>query len=486
MIEAKDNTAKDNIYTEDDPLITETGGSFRDSVSNIDDSGNRVWVYPSKPKGILHRWRLVVGYFSLALFFIMPFIKYDGKPFLLIDLINRQFILFGSAFWPQDFFILALAFLALAIFIILFTAIYGRLWCGWLCPQTIFMELVFRKIEYFIEGDAPKQKKLDESDLTVGKILKKTTKHLIFFAISLVSISFLTSYVVGIDTVQQVMKSPAEFPAGFAAIIILALVFDFVFAKFREQACIFVCPYARLQSVLIDKNSLVVAYDNSRGEPTGRRGKNTESSDLGDCIDCGMCVRVCPTGIDIRNGIQLECVNCAACIDSCNSIMEKVNKPKKLIRYASLNQIENKTKFRISPRIILYSVALTLLIIGVSYLLGVRSDVEATVLRAKGTIYILNDNGTISNLYTAKIANKTFKKMKLELKVEDMPASVIRVVGQRVLDIEPDKLIETAFFIELPKSAVTVPNTKLKVGVYSSGRRIYTVNTSFSGPESKR
>lgn len=465
---------------DDNKLITETGESFRDAVSNIDKSGKRVWIYPSKPKGKLHRWRLVVGYLLILIFFAAPFLKIDGQPLILIDVINRQFILFGMAFWPQDFYIFALAFLALAVFIIIFTAVLGRLWCGWLCPQTIFMELVFRKIEHFIEGDGNKLKKTDEAPMTGLKFIKKTIKHILFIAVSLIVMTFLASYVVGMEKVLSIISSPYENAGGFTAVLVMSGVFYFIFARFREQACIYVCPYARLQSVLIDKNSLIVAYDNKRGEPRGKLSKEIVSSN-GDCIDCGMCVRVCPTGIDIRNGLQLECVNCAACIDACNSVMDKVKKPRKLIRYASLNQISEGLKFKITPRLILYTLALTLLLGIVSFLLTTRSDVEATILRAKGTIFIENPNGTVSNLFTAKIANKTFKTLELELKTDGIPGTV-SIVGGKKLIIQPDKLIETAFFVEVPKSAIHRPNTKIFINVLSNGKKLYSKKTSFSGP----
>lgn len=468
-------------FGRDDKLITETGSSFRDSVTNIDKTtGNRVWIYPTKPKGQLYFWRNISGVILLVILFGVPFLKFDGKPFLLIDLINRQFIIFGMAFWPQDFYIFALAFLALAVFIILFTAVLGRLWCGWLCPQTVFMELVFRRIEYLIEGDGPKQRLLDKAPISAEKIFKKTLKHVLFLIVSFVSVSFLSSYVVSADTVGKVLASPSAYPGGITAIIGLTIVFDLVFARFREQACIYVCPYARLQSVLIDKNSIVVAYNNNRGEPRGKLSKSADSSN-GDCIDCAACVRVCPTGIDIRNGIQLECVNCAACIDACDEVMEKVKKPKKLIKYASLNQIETNTRFRVTPRIILYSVALVVLMTIVSVLLSTRSDVEATILRAKGTIFIENDNGTVSNLFTAKIANKTFRNIKFDIRLDDRVGAV-RIVGNRDLTIGPDKLIEAAFFVDLPKSALVSSNTKIRLGVYSDGVRLYSLKTSFSGP----
>lgn len=474
----KDNQAY--VTYSDDPLITETGHSFRDSVSNIDTKGNRVWIYPSKPKGTFHRWRMVVGYSIMALFFVCPLIKIDGNPFIILDLFNRRFILFGMAFWPQDFYIFALAILSIIIFIILFTAVYGRLWCGWLCPQIVFMELVYRKIEYWIEGDSNRQKKLDKMPFNVEKFYKKTTKHLIFYLISFVVLVFIASYIVGIDDIIKVISSPYNNLTGFSAVIILSFAFNFNFVWFREQSCIFVCPYARLQSVLLDKNSMIVAYDNVRGEPRGKLRRNSAYAAEGDCIDCDLCVRVCPTSIDIRNGLQLECVNCAACIDACNDVMAKVNRPKNLIRYASLNQISEKQKFKITPRIMLYSAALTILLALVVILLVSRSDVQAQILRAKGTSCIINNNGTVSNLYTAELSNKTFKNIKLSLKLENLTGN-IRIVGNENLTILPDNSKAAAFFVDLPKSEANLPNRRIEIGVYSNSKKLTSVKTNFSG-----
>ncbi len=474
---------KEEFSEVDDKLITETGKSYRDQIATIDKSGKRVWIYPTKPKGKFHRWRLLVGYTLLALLFIMPFVKIGGQPFLLFNFIERKFSIFGIVFWPQDLFILALSFLAFVVFIVLFTAAFGRIFCGWVCPQTVFMELVFRKIEFLIEGDGPKQRKLNKSPWTFEKIFKKTLKHGIFFAISFIVAHALLSYIIGVYELFHMMSEPvSEHLAGFVAIIIFSLIFYFIFARFRENACIYVCPYGRLQSVLIDKNTIVVAYDYKRGEPRGKRGKN-DKSDLGDCIDCGACVRVCPTGIDIRNGTQLECVNCTACIDACDEIMEKVNKPKKLIKYASLNQIDKREKFRITPRLILYSAFLTVLLIIIGFLITGMGKIDAKILKAKGTIYQKNEKGWITNLYTGQIINKTADTIRLKMRFADDVKANFKYVGRDELVLLPEKLLDITFFIELPPEEIKSMSTRFKVELTDEkGEVLKTLNIPFAGP----
>ena len=336
--------------------------SFRDHLSTVTQEGKRIWIYPKKQKGRFYTARTIVSFFLLAFLFITPWIKVEGHPFMLFNFFERKFIVFGLAFGPQDFYIFAIGFISLLVFVVLFTAIYGRIFCGWICPQTVFMEMVFRKIEYFIEGDAAKQRALNKAPWSGKKIFKKTIKQLIFFAIAVLIGNTFMAYIVGIDeTLKIITHSPFEHLSGFIAVMVFSGVFYYVFSQFREQACTIVCPYGRLQGVLLDPNTVVVAYDYVRGEPRGKLDKENPNKN-GDCIDCHLCVAVCPTGIDIRNGTQLECVNCTSCIDACDSIMDKIEKPRGLIRYASMKGIAEKIKFKISPRIILYSVLLVLLL----------------------------------------------------------------------------------------------------------------------------
>src|SRR6186713_1719576 len=354
---------------------------FRDSIATVDEKGKRLWIYPKKPSGKFHTWRIIVTVILLSLLFGGPFIKINGQPLLLLNVLERKFIIFGQAFWPQDFVLLAVTLIAFFVFVILFTVVFGRVWCGWLCPQTLFMEMVFRKIEYWIEGDAAAQRRLSKEKWNAEKIFKKTSKHTLFILISILIAHTALAYLIGAErTFQIVREPPSENIAGFIGLVSFTVIFYGVFAKFREQACIAVCPYGRLQGVLLTKESIVVAYDWMRGEPRSKIKKTpTVEAKKGDCIDCKLCVHVCPTGIDIRNGTQLECVNCTACMDACDEVMVKIDKPKGLIRYASFNSIQDGVLKLMNARVIGYSFVLIALLTLLGFTLLTRSAVKTTV-----------------------------------------------------------------------------------------------------------
>ncbi|MDN5213893.1 cytochrome c oxidase accessory protein CcoG [Fulvivirgaceae bacterium BMA12] len=456
---------------------------FRDTIATVDEQGKRVWIYPKKPRGKFHVRRVVVAIILLVALFVGPFIKIDGHPLILLNIFERKFVLFGQAFWPQDFFLFVLAMLTLFVFIILFTVIYGRVWCGWACPQTIFMEMVFRKLEYLIEGDANRQRKLDKSPWNFNKIWRKSVKHLLFILISALIGHMVMAYLIGIDDVKEIVtKPPTENLAGFLGLLAFSGVFYGVFARFREQACIAVCPYGRLQGVLLSKESIVVAYDWLRGEPRKKLKKNQADSEAGDCIDCKLCVHACPTGIDIRNGTQLECVNCTACIDACNDVMTKINKPKGLIRFDSHEGIETGKKFKFNTRVLGYSVVLTLLLGLFGFLLSGRTDVETTVLRVPGMLYQKQPGDRISNLYNIQFVNKTFEPVNLEILLKDQAEGTIKKVGESALMVPPNEKTEGVFFVELPREALTGAKTKIVLGVYQDDKLIDEVKTNFLGP----
>lgn len=457
---------------------------FRDHIATVDKTGKRIWVYPKKPSGAYHNKRIVVTIVLLSLLFAGPFLTIGGKPLLLLNIFERKFVVFGQAFWPQDFVLLALTLITLFVFVILFTVVFGRLWCGWACPQTLFMEMVFRKIEYWIEGDANQQRRLDRMGWTPDRIGKKVLKHTIFLALSLLIAHISMAYLIGKDAAWEIIQdSPSEHMAGFIGMLAFTGIFYFVFAYFREQACVVICPYGRLQGVLLIKDSIVVAYDWLRGEPRGRKKKAAAGAPkLGDCIDCKLCVHVCPTGIDIRNGTQLECVNCTACMDACDDIMTKINKPKGLIRYASYNSIQNGIQRLISPRVIGYSVVLLALVSVLSFTLATRSDVETSVLKVPGTLFQRTEDGFITNLYTIEFVNKTFDTLSLTVKVQSpADASVILPEGSTI-PVPPELLLKRMCFIRIPADKVTEARTVVMLGIFQDDRLLEKVKVKFIGP----
>ena len=482
--------------------------AYRDSIATVDQQGKRVWIYPKKPKGRFTKARTYVSWVLLAFLFGMPFIKLNGEPLLLFNILERKFILFGIVFLPQDFYLFGLTMITFVVFIALFTVVFGRLFCGWVCPQTIFMEMVFRKFEYWIEGDANAQRKLNAAPWTTDKILKKSAKQAIFFAIAvLVSNTFL-AYIIGVEEVIQIATEPVALHlGGFVAMLVFSGAFYLVFSYLREQVCVTICPYGRLQGVLLDKNSIVIAYDYIRGEPRGKLkkehknpvqhiaaavqsaamvaepstiGKGVEFQKLGDCIDCKLCVHVCPTGIDIRNGTQLECVNCTACIDACDEVMDKINRPRGLIRYDSHNGIADQKRRIFTPRVIAYSIFLTALLALNVVLLSNRGSMDVLMLRTPGMLYQQVDETYISNLYNYELINKTNKAFPIEFKLIT-PDGRIRLVGGSPT-AQPGIVTKGALFIDMDKHKLTSRKTTLNIEVISDGKVMDKVKTNFLGP----
>ena len=463
---------------EEDLLHAET---YRDRVSTVNKTGGRNWVYALKPKGKWFNYRKVLAYFYLAIFFIMPFIKVNGLPFLMINVPKGKFILFTKIFWPQDFFIFAVAMITFIVFIVLFTVVFGRLFCGWVCPQTVFLEFVFRPIEWLIEGTPSQQKKLNANKWTKEWILKKSLKHFIYFFISFVIAHTFLSYVLGIDEVIKVIKEPVTEHIGLlSGLIIFTYLFYGVFAFVREIVCTTICPYGRLQGVMFDKDTMQISYDYNRGEPRGKLHKNEERKE-GDCINCMKCVQVCPTGIDIRNGLQMECVGCTACIDACDEVMETVHFEKGLIRYASENEITTGKKFVFNARIKAYTGLLLILFIFMMTLVATRKTIDTFIARVKGPLYQEVGEDKLSNLFDAKIINKTKYKVPITLKLEELEGSV-KLVGDKEIVLKSETVNERAFFLEIPKKEIKKRSTSIKIGVYKDGEKIQTIKTKFLGP----
>jgi cytochrome c oxidase accessory protein FixG len=463
---------------------TDSENSFRDHLYTIDESGKRLWVYAKQPTGKLTTARNIVGIALLVFFFTAPFIKVNGQQFLLLDFFHRTFVIFGIQFWPQDFNLFFIAMISLMVFIILFTVIYGRFWCGWACPQTVFMEVIFRRIEYWIEGDYQAQKELDAHPWNGKKIFRKGMKHGIFYLISFIIGNYFLMYLIGSDNwIRLVTENPSMHVIGLTGMIVFSFVFYFIFSWFREQVCTIVCPYGRLQGVLLDRESIVISYDYIRGEERGALRKNEErpAAGKGDCIDCRQCVLVCPTGIDIRNGTQLECINCACCIDACNEMMRRVGFKPGLIRYASEKMIAEKRLWKFTMRSAAYSFVLLGLLVVFTYFMVTKNPVEATVLRSPGMLYQDQGNGKISNLYNIKIVNKTSRDLPVEFRLLDVPGE-ISVIGNSPV-VKKQTVGESVFFIILDRSVVTNGKKEVDIGVFEGEKMLDHTRATFVGPE---
>src|SRR5690606_8997019 len=466
----------------------EEQNNFRDTIGTVTEEGKRSWVYPKKPNGKYYSYRKWVSYGLLIFLLLAPFVKINGNQFLLFNVVERRFNVFSFPFWPQDFYLFVISLIIGIVFITLFTVAFGRIFCGWICPQTIFMEMVFRRIEYWIDGDRGAQIRLDKQEWNAGKIRKRLLKWFVFFVVSFIIANVVLAYLIGSDQlIRFIMEGPQKHVSTLISLIIFTAVFYFVFAVFREQVCIIACPYGRLQGVLLDTKSIVVAYDHKRGEGENgrkkfRKGEDREEVGAGDCIDCFQCVNVCPTGIDIRNGTQLECINCTACIDECHSMMEKVNLPKRLIRYASEENIESKTPFKLTGRMKSYIAVLAILTGLLTGMLFLRNDVEATILRLPGQLYEHKGENIISNVYTFKVINKTSKAVEdVSFKLESHTGAV-NLVSKNNFSIPEEGLAEGSLFIEIDKAFLDADKTRLKIGVYSGDKLIETTTTNFMGP----
>ena len=462
--------------------------TFRDSIATITEAGKRAWVYPKKPAGRYYNYRKWVSYILLAFLFLSPFIKVNGHQFLLFNVLERRFNIFGQPFWPQDFHLVVISMISGVIFVALFTVAYGRIFCGWMCPQTIFMEMVFRRIEYWIEGDRGAQIRLGRQPWNPEKIRKRLMKWSVFFLISFLIANVFLAYLIGGDQLlSNITDGPLEHPGTLGALMIFTAVFFFVFAWFREQVCIIACPYGRMQGVLLDNKSIVVAYDHKRGEKEAGRKKFRKNEDrsvpgYGDCIDCFQCVQVCPTGIDIRNGTQLECVNCTACIDACDHIMEQVSLPKGLIRYASEDQITKKSRFTFTLRLAGYTAVLLILTGIFTGMLFLRNDLDANILRLPGQLYERKEGNLISNVFTYKILNKTTDRIDdVHFRLLSHPGKVT-LVSEEYFSVPAEERAEGTLFIEIPGKYLNGEKDKLKIGVFRGESLVETTTVRFLAP----
>lgn len=437
-----------------------------DSLASLTADGSRSYIYPASVRGRFQRYRQSLHLALLGFFLALPWIKIGGHQAVLLNIPDRHFSVFGLTFLAHDapiFFFIPAIFALCLIFV---TAMWGRLWCGWACPQTVFIETIFRRIERWIEGNHLAQRKLNQESLSLTKLWKKSLKWVLFLFVTLIVTHTFIAYFVGSSELLQIIQGPPteNWPA-FVAMAILSAIFLFDFGWFREQFCIIACPYGRFQSVMLDQKTINIFYDEKRGEP--RKGKNLPTEQQGDCINCFRCVQVCPTGVDIRRGTpQLECIACTACIDACDEIMEKVNKPRGLIRYTSQASLEGKPKkiFRLIDFIYIGLILLT--ISGFVLALSWRNPLQLTLLRAKDIPYrsVTLDDGTpgLINHFSLHIVNQSTEKATMRWQIaEPWSRQGVSVVSQlNELSLEPYKNQTIHLFIKFPLSLLEKSNAK--------------------------
>ena len=396
-------------------------------------------------------------------------------------------MVFGSVFWSQDFYLFGIAMILFVVFIIVFTVAFGRLFCGWACPQTVFMEMVFRKIEYWIDGDAPKQQALKRQPWNAEKIRKRVSKWVVFYLVSFLIGNTFLAYIIGMDELKTIISDPwGMHVKGFLGMLVFSFVFFMVYLRFREQVCTVVCPYGRLQGVLLDRHSVVVAYDYVRGEPREKNRKGIERKG-GDCVDCNLCVHVCPTGIDIRNGTQLDCTNCTACIDACDFMMDKMGKPRGLVRYASEATIADGKPFIVTPRLKAYIAVLLVLLAGWLVILISRSSVDMEVRKVAGLLYQERENGEVTNLYNVMFLNKSHNDYK-QLHVRVMGADArIEWVGNAdtFIQLPKEGMVRLTGYIVMKQADVKERQQKLQLGLYVGDRLLQSEKTVFLAPVAK-
>lgn len=474
--------------------LVEDHERFRAELASVAPDGKRKWIYARKPSGRFYNLRTALSIVLLAFLFLSPFVKVNGHQFLLFNILERQFVFFGMPFWPNDFYLVALMFLAGVVTIVLFTSTLGRFWCGWLCPQTIFMEMVFRRIEWLIDGPPKEQARRDGGPWNWQRIWRFVLKIGVFFGISFLIANTFLAYIVSSDVLlQYITDGPTKHLDLFIGLVFFTLVFFLVFYRYREQACVIACPYGRYMSALVDQNTLAITYDFKRGEKRAKwtredvaAKKTSQDSSLkrpqnnGDCVDCYQCVTVCPTGIDIRDGIQLDCVNCTACIDACDEVMDKVGLPKGLIRYSSQSAIESGHNTWFTKRTGAYVAVWSVLVVVLVMLFVFRADLDVTVLRQEGTTWVTTKEG-LGNVYRIQIINKSATDREFELHVINPSNATLLPLGLPRM-VKSQEIMKGRFILSLPKSSLTNSNVPVEIQVRSNNERVANIQTTFLAP----
>ena len=450
-----------------------------DSVTTINRDGSRYFLHPSDVSGKWNRYRRLVGVLLIAIYAVLPWIKINGFPAVFLDVENRMFHLFGFTLVPQDLWVLFFAGTGLGFGLFFVTAVLGRIWCGWACPYTVFLDHIYRRIERWIEGDAQARRALDRAPWTASKIGKRGTKHALFALIAAVIAHLFLAYFVSLERLYDFMhQGPMENFTAFSIVVFLTLVLWFCFGYFREQFCIIMCPYGRLQSALTDDDTINVGYDAARGEPRGAKGKAE-----GDCIDCRRCVQVCPTGIDIRNGLQLECIGCTACIDACDDVMTKINRPTGLIRYDSFNGFGRRAKRILRPRIYAY---LALGMLGFSVMMTVAfykaRPFILSVTRSGGSSFS-SDATCVRNIYKVRVINKQNAPAQITLSLgKETPQGYLLSGGPQTYQLAPLEESYRTCVVVAPAAAYRGPGSISLSIKAEPGDHLLEKSIQFLGP----
>jgi len=420
-------------------------------LSTLNEDGTRRWLRPKLSPGAFWHRRRVMAYVLMVIFFVIPYLRMNGKPLVLLDVPRRQFTLLGYTFLPTDTLLFMLLLMSIAITIFLLTALFGRVWCGWACPQTVYMEFLFRPVERLFEGGRSGSVRLDKA---TGFKPRRVAKHAAYVLLALFLAHTFLAYFVGVENLLQwVRQSPLEHPTSFLIMAGTTALILLDFGWFREQTCLVACPYGRLQSVLLDRQSLIVGYDPLRGEPRDLKVKGRPAG-AGDCIDCGACVLTCPTGIDIRDGLQMECIHCTQCADACDAIMDRVGTPRGLIRYTSQDEVEGKPARLLRPRVVLYPLALALAVGLLAFNLGTKADTDVTLLRGAGAPFTRQPNGSVVNQIRVKLGNREAGPRTYLMEVVGVEGATL-VAPENPLPVPGDRSAETSVFVVVPADRFT-------------------------------
>lgn len=460
--------------------------NFRETLCTVDKLGRRKWVYASLVKGRFFAYRRAVAYVLMALYVLAPWVSIRGKQAVLLDFVHQRFIFFGVEFWSTETHYLFFLFGILAFSLFFFTAFLGRVWCGWACPETIFLEFLFRPIERFFEGSPAQRKRLDEQPWSVRKLRKKAGKHLSSAFAAWILASTTIAYFVGREPLLEMMTDwPNRNPVPFAVTCALMGLLAFQFGWFREQFCSILCPYARFQSVLLDSDTIVVGYDVRRGEPRSKPRRTKAGEPQGDCVDCGLCVRVCPAGIDIRNGMQLECVSCTACIDACDSVMERLGRPRGLVRYDSENSLlwgEGRGKL-LRPRPLIYGILLLLFVLLFVYSLATRSLGDFQVLRgALDKPYALLADGRVSNHFHVRVSNKGRSADSYTLRGNGETGLEL-ITPLSPFSVKSGAMNTVPLFVNFSSTKLVNGKKKIKISIVSEGGFSKSQTVTLLGPD---